>query len=242
MRKTPGFAGAAVAALVATTALADSPKKVQFTSSFRLGDCHFAAQGANVYFNLNPGTFLALEEEGDELTRVEITVLAETEPITVPGLGTVTTRVVQERETVDGEVVEISRNFFALCGGRNDLVYFGEDVDIYNEDGSITHEGAWRAGQPDGNGLAEPGILMPGTFLLGSRYFQELADGVALDRAEHVAMDLTVETEAGTFDECVQIRETTPLEPKSESLKIYCAGVGLVNDSGAELVEYSIVQ
>jgi hypothetical protein len=195
-----------------------------------------------VYFNLNPGTFLALEEEGDELTRVEITVLAETEPITVPGLGTVTTRVVQERETVDGEVVEISRNFFALCGGRNDLVYFGEDVDIYNEDGSITHEGAWRAGQPDGNGLAEPGILMPGTFLLGSRYFQELADGVALDRAEHVAMDLTVETEAGTFDECVQIRETTPLEPKSESLKIYCAGVGLVNDSGAELVEYSIVQ
>jgi hypothetical protein len=237
-----GFAIAVAAVLAAVPLLADSGRKVQFTSSFRLGDCHFAAQGANVYFNLNPGTFLALEEEGDELTRVEITVLAETEPITVPGLGTVTTRVVQERETVDGEVVEISRNFFALCGGRNDLVYFGEDVDIYNEDGSITHEGAWRAGQPDGNGLAEPGILMPGTFLLGSRYFQELADGVALDRAEHVAMDLTVETEAGTFDECVQIRETTPLEPKSESLKIYCAGVGLVNDSGAELVEYSIVQ
>ena len=232
---------AVIAPIGASPAMADSPKRVQFTSSFRFQDCQWAAQGANPYFNLNPGTRLVLEEDADELTRVEITVLDETEAITVPGLGTVTTRVVQERETVDGEVVEISRNFFAVCGGRNDVVYFGEDVDIFNEDGSITHEGAWRAGQPDGNGLAAPGIIMPGTFLLGSRYFQELADGIALDRAEHVAMDLTVETEAGTFDECVQIRETTPLEPRSESIKVYCAGVGLVFDSGAELMEYNVV-
>ena len=246
MRKTSNLraailAIAGIAIFCATAALADPPRKSQFTSSFRLEDCQFAAQGANPYFNLNPGTRLVLEEDGDEVTRVEITVLDETEAIMVPGLGTVTTRVVQERETVNGEVVEISRNFFALCGGRNDVVYFGEDVDIFNEDGSITHEGAWRAGQPDADGLAEPGIIMPGTFLLGSRYFQELADGIALDRAENVAMDLTVTTAAGTFDECVQIRETTPLEPKSESLKIYCAGIGLVNDSGATLVEYTIV-
>ena len=40
------------------------------------------------------------------------------------------------------------------------------------EDGRIvSHEGAWRAGV-DG---AQPGLIMPGTFLLGSRYFQEIA-------------------------------------------------------------------
>lgn len=55
------------------------------------------------------------------------------------------------------------------------VFYFGEHVDIYHEDGTITHDGAWRAGQPDGDGLAKPGIIMPGRFLLGSRYFQEQA-------------------------------------------------------------------
>ena len=33
-------------------------------------------------------------------------------------------------------------------------------------------------------------MIMPGTFLLGARYFQELADGIALDRAEHMEMGL----------------------------------------------------
>jgi hypothetical protein len=65
-------------------------------------------------------------------------------------------------------LVEISRNFFATGRKTNDVAYFGEEVDIFNEDGSVTHEGQWRAGQPDENGLAEPGLIMPGTFLLGS--------------------------------------------------------------------------
>ena len=176
-----------------------------------------------------------LKEDGTE--RVEITVLEDLQPISVPGLGVVTTRVVEERETADGDLIEVSRNFFAICGGRNDVVYFGEDVDIHNPDGSITHEGQWRAGRPDENGVSEAGVIMPGTFLLGSRYFQEIADGIALDRAEHVEMGLDVETDAGDFHDCVRIVETTPLEPKSGSEKIYCPGVGLVVDSDVQLVE-----
>jgi len=117
-------------------------------------------------------------------------------------------------------------------------VHFGEDVDIYEEDGTITHEGAWRAGEPDEDGLAEPGLIMPGTFLLGSRYYQELAGGIALDRAEHVEMGIEITTEAGTFADCVRVVETTPLEPGSESEKIYCPEVGLVVDDIVELVEF----
>jgi hypothetical protein len=220
-----------------------APKpKGEFTTNFYLQDCQFQTTGNNPYFILQPGYRLVLEEEADgEIERVQITVLDDTEAITVPGLGTVTTRVVEEVETVGGELVEVSRNFFAICGGRNDAVYFGEDVDIHNPDGSITHEGEWRAGQPDGSGLAEPGIIMPGTFLLGSRYFQELADEIALDRAEHAAMGFEVTTDAGTFSDCVRIVETSPLEPKSSSTKVYCRGIGLVMDSGTELVEYGFV-
>ncbi len=222
---------------LASTALAAGPDRRPYTTDFRLGECTWQTTGTNPYFPLVVGHRLLLESEDGSET-VEITVLDEVETINVPGLGAVTTRVVQERETADGEVVEISRNFFAVCGGRGDVVYFGEDVDIFHPDGSITHDGAWRAGQPDANGLAAPGILMPGTFLLGSRYFQELADGIALDRAEHTEMGLTIETDAGTFTDCVRVVETSPLERKSESVKVYCPGVGLVIDSDVELVEF----
>lgn len=230
-----------IALALPAVGLAGQKGVVQFTTDFRLEDCKFKTQGDNPYFPLRAGNQLVLEEEDEgEVARVEITVLNEFEKLFVPGLGWVTTRVVQEVETVDEELVEISRNFFAVCSNTNDVVYFGEDVDIFHEDGSVTHEGAWRAGQPDADGLAQPGLIMPGTWLLGARYFQEIADGIALDRAEHVEMGLEIETEAGTFQNCVRIVETTPLEPTAESEKVYCPGIGLVNDSGAELVEYDV--
>ncbi len=210
----------------------------QFTTEFRLEDCKFKTKGRNPYFILEPGYQLVLEGGDEETTRVVITVLSETEKIFLPDIGTVRARVVEERESVDGELVEVSRNFFAICGKTKDVFYFGEDVDIFNPDGTISHEGSWRAGGSDDNGLAKPGIIMPGTFLLGSRYFQEQADGIALDRAEHVEMGLEVTTEAGTFVNCVKVRETTPLEPGEESEKIYCPGVGLIVDDEVELVEF----
>ena len=97
----------------------------------------------------------------------------------------------------------------------------------------MSHDGAWLAGR----GGAKPGLIMPGTFLLGSRYFQEVAPGVALDRAEHTAQGFPVQTDAGNFKGCVEVTETTPLEPGSESVKVYCPGVGLVMDGDLELVD-----
>jgi hypothetical protein len=116
------------------------------------------------------------------------------------------------------------------------VVYFGEDVDFYEDGEIVGHEGSWRAGVAG----AAPGLIMPGTFLLGSRYYQEVAPGVAEDRAEHVAMGLDVEVEAGDFTHCVEVLETTPLEPGAESEKTYCPGVGLVVDGDLELVEFGI--
>lgn len=214
----------------------------EFTSAFRLEDCRFRPRGENPFFILQPGYQLVLEgEDQGETVRVEITVLDKVETIDLPEIGEVRTRVVEEVEIKDGELVEISRNFFATCNPTNDVYYFGEEVDIYNEDGTITHEGAWRAGEADEDGVAEPGIIMPGTYLMGSRYYQELADGIALDRAEHTEMGLDITVPAGTFTDCVQVIETTPLEPGSESEKIYCPEVGLVMDGEIGLVSYGFV-
>jgi hypothetical protein len=106
---------------------------------------------------------------------VEITVLDET--VDVVG---VTTRVVEERETANGVLAEISRSFFAICERTNTVVYFGEHVDNYDDTGTVVlnHDGAWRAGV----GGALPGVIMPGSALLGARYFQEIAPEVTLDR------------------------------------------------------------
>ncbi len=150
------------------------------------------------------------------------------------GLDPVSTRVVEEREWVEGELVEISQNFFACCENTNAIFYFGEEVCIFATGTCVSNEGSWRAGE---NG-AMPGLIMPGTFLLGSRYFQEQAPGVAMDRAEHTGMGLTLETPAGRLESCVEVLETTPLEPRAESIKRYCPEIGLTFDDGVELVAF----
>ena len=210
------------------------PGNEDFTSSFRLQDCEFETTGDdNPYFILQPGRQLAYEAEDETLF---ITVLPETRRITLKIGGqtrTVRTRIVEEREFNENGLKEVSRNYFVICDETSDVFYFGEDVDIFEPGEPVSHDGAWLAGR---NG-AKPGIIMPGTFLLGSRYFQEVAAGVALDRAEHTAQGFAVETEAGNFKGCVEVTETTPLDPGSEIVKVYCPGVGLVMDGDLELVD-----
>lgn len=177
----------------------------------------------NPYLPLLPGTRLVLKD-GD--LRLEITVLDDSE--TVAG---VTTRVLEERETEGGELVEISRNFFAQAPGGS-VCYFGEDVDIYEAGSVVSHAGAWRAGV---NG-AVPGVMMPALPAAGMAFRQEIAPGLAEDRAVIEAAGETVAVPAGTFSNTVRFLETTPLEPGSTSVKVFARDVGLIIDDGARLV------
>lgn len=215
---------------------AQSPEPA-FTADFPLEDCRFVSYGGNPYFSLKPGYQLLLEGDDDgEEVRVLITVLDAKKVIDLraEGIGRVRTRVIEEREWIDGELVEVSRNYYARCSQTSDIYYFGEEVDIYEDGEVVRHDGAWKAGD---NG-ALPGIIIPATYLLGSRYFQEIAPGIALDRAEHVAMGLDLNTPAGNFEDCVEVLETTPLEPGSESIKVYCPGIGLSLDNTIEVVDF----
>jgi hypothetical protein len=199
-----------------------------FTRAFRLNDCHFQTTGDNPFFPLQPGltTFLEGVDEGERL-RLRIRVLRETKVV-----GGVVTRVVEEREHVDGELVEISRNYFAHCRENGSVFYFGEDVDIYEDGRIVSHEGAWLHGR---NG-ARAGVIMPGLPLIGARYFQEIAPGVALDRAEVLDVTASVQTPYRRFERALLTRETTPLEPADIAKKAYAPGIGLVVDASARLV------
>ena len=205
-----------------------------FTTSFMMEDCTFSSTGRNPFFILEPGYQLVFGgEEDGESAELIITVLDETKQVD----GT-ETRVVEERESVGGELVEISRNFFALCEETNSVFYFGEEVDDYEDGEIVSHSGAWLAGEDN----ATAGIMMPGTVLLGARYYQEVAPGVALDRAEILSMDETIETPAGTFENVLAILETTPLEPDASEIKYHAAGIGLIQDKELKLEQYGFVE
>ncbi|MBK8974386.1 MAG: PepSY domain-containing protein [Planctomycetes bacterium] len=220
--------------LDAKPAEASAPRQTdgpRFTASFGVDKAELGHTGRNPNFVLVPGYRLVLEGDDDgDRVRLVISVLSETRVV-----DGVTTRVVEERETRNGELEEVSRNFFAISNRTNDVYYFGEEVDIYEDGEIVRHEGAWLAGV-DG---ARFGLMMPGTPLLGARYYQEIAPGVAMDRAEIASLDAVRDTPAGRFEHCLRVREDTPLERGSE-VKTFAFGIGLIQDESLLLVEHGM--
>jgi len=213
------------------------------TDRFMMETCNgFSSEGSNPYFVLEPGFQLVLQgTEGKETVHLTITVLNETKTFSGLDIGggvvtDVVTRVVQERELRDGVLAEISKNYFALCNRTNSAFYFGEDVDIYDRTGTtvVSHAGSWLAGL---NG-ARAGIIMPGTLLVGAAYFQEVAPGVALDKAEIISLAETVATPAGTFENCLETFETSALDKKAKGTKFYAPGIGFVKDGDVKLTSH----
>jgi hypothetical protein len=194
--------------------------------TFAVDKADLQAVGRNRFFVLEPGYAMTYE---DGPVRLTITVLPEARVV-----DGVTTRVVEERETRAGQVVEVSRNFFAISRRTQDVYYFGEEVDNYQGGRIVNHEGSWLSGV----GSARFGLMMPGTPVRGSRYYQEQAPRVALDRARILSVNEAVTTPAGQFRDCLRVEETTPLEPSLKEYKYYAPGVGLVQDGSLKLVRF----
>ncbi len=221
-----------VAAALAPTTNFAKEKKESWKDNLTPPDEKFSSTGRNTYFILEPGYQLVLEgEEDGKKTVLTITVLNETKKI-----DGVETRVVEENEKMDGKVVEISRNYFAIGVDTKNAYYFGEDVDIY-KDGKVVHEGSWHAGE---NG-AKHGIMIPGELKVGDRYYQERAPKIAMDRGENISITEAVKTPAGDFKNCLKVKETTPIEPGTE-YKLYAPEVGLVVEGELKLVKHGFVK
>jgi hypothetical protein len=188
-----------------------------FTDTFLVDEKELATTGRNPYFILEPGYQLYFESP-DKKETLTVTVLDETKKV-----AGIETRVVEEREIEDGKLKELSHNYFAICRRSNSVYYFGEDAG-----------GAWMHGEKG----AHYGLMMPGTPLVGSRFYQELAPGSAMDRTEITSVTEKYETPAGKFEKVLQTLETTPLEPKERAVKHYALGVGLIQDGNLKLVKY----
>jgi hypothetical protein len=188
---------------------------VGWTHDFSAEKPDLVSTGQNPYFILEPAYVLVLEG-GDQ--RLTITVKAETRKV-----DGVECRVVEERETEGARLVEVSNNYFAISKRTNSVYYFGEDKG-----------GAWLSGESG----ARFGLMMPGLPLVKARHYQEIAPGVAMDRAEIMSVSETVRTPAGEFKNCLKVEETNPLEPRSKENKYYAPGIGLVQEGSLKLVKY----
>jgi hypothetical protein len=184
--------------------------------------------GTNKFFPLEPGYKAVYEGvEDGERVRLQIIVSRKTKVV-----DSVRTRVVIEKETADGELKEISRNYMAIEKRTHNVFYFGEDVNNYEDGEIVNHDGSWRAGV---NG-AEHGLIMPGNPTVGMRYKQERAPGIAEDQAEVISLNGRLKVPAGTFNNVLKTEETNPLEPGAAEFKFYAEGVGLLKDGPARLI------
>ena len=233
MGSTIPFRGACVLALASMVASGDAAAR-PWTQSFDVDTQQLATDGEGTYFVLEPGFQIVLEDgEAGKGDRLVITVLDETRNV-----GGVETRVVEERETSGGRPTEISRNYFAIDPRTKDVFYFGEDVDSYKHGKVSSHDGGWHHGT-DG---ARFGLIMPGTPTVGTRYYQEQAPGVAMDRAEVLSVGERAVTRAGTFDRVLVTKETSPLEPLARERKLYAPGIGLIREGSLRLVSHGYVK
>lgn len=194
-------------------------------TEFNLAGRRLLPTGESRYFILKPGFQITLASGNAKLV---IAVLDETRVF-----NGITTRVVEEREEKNGALYEVARNYYAIDEASGDAFYFGEEVDFY-KDGKVTgHAGAWLAYQ-NGN---KPGLIMPGTPKVGMKYYQELAPGVAMDRAEVLDNAGTFSTPAGALKDTLTTRESSAIDPAVEQ-KTYAPGIGLIQDQAMKLTSF----
>ena len=172
------------------------------------------------FWPMAPGSRWVYRETDAEGTeqQVEVTVTGDTKEI----IGIPAT-VVHDLVTANGQTVEDTLDWYAQDALGN-LWYLGEDTKEYENGEVVSTEGSWEAGVDS----AQPGIILPADPQVGQAYRQEYYAGQAEDAAEILALDKHVEVPFGTFDNVLETRDFTPLDPDVEEHKFYARGVGPV--------------
>lgn len=233
MKRSNGWKFFSVLCFVALAVFHTPVLAQDWQEDFNLKTRTLSDTGKSDFFILMPG-YRAVLESGN--MKLVITVTNETKVI-----NGITTRVVEEWEEKNGELYEIARNYYAIDTETGDAFYFGEDVDFYKKGKVVRHTGAWMADE-EGN---RPGLIMPGDPEIGMKYYQELAPGKAMDRAEVMSLSETFETPAGEFNNCLKTKESSKIKTffffTPTEYKTYAPGIGLIQDGKMKLVSYGFV-
>jgi hypothetical protein len=210
----------------------------QGADPFPVDPSEFTTEIDNPYWPMKPGSqwiFRETDAEGS-VSRVVVTVLDKTKTIA----NGIEARIVHDQVTEGNQVTEDTYDWYAQDADGN-LWYLGEDTTEYENGKPKTKEGSWEAGV-DG---AQPGIIMPASPQVGMTYREEYYKGHAEDGASIIGTDALAVVPYGRFENGVQTRNFSGIEPDVIEEKIYAEGVGVVLEitvSGgsdrAELLDY----
>ena len=161
--------------------------------------------------------------EGGVKTRVERTMMPKIrKTFTIAGQK-VESLVMEDREFKDGKLAEVTLDYFAQ-DDEGTVYYLGEDVDEYENGKVVNHEGAWLLGKD----TQTPGVMIPAHPKVGDKFKSEDVNKEIHEDDEIVSVSETVSVPAGTYENCVKVKET--LADGTTEFKFHAPGVGWVRE------------
>jgi hypothetical protein len=156
--------------------------------------------------------------------RVERTAKHEIHKTFQIGSQTVEALTIEDREfTASGDLTEATLDYFAQDDDGN-VYYLGEDVDQYKSGQVSGHSGAWLYGKD----TQRLGLLMPAHPKVGDKFKSEDVPNITWEADMVVSISETVTVPAGSFGNCVEIKETA--SDGDTEIKFYAAGVGCIEE------------
>ncbi len=172
--------------------------------------------------------------EGGKKVRIERTILPDATKTFRIGKQTVAALVMQDSEFVDGELEEVTLDYFAQ-DDNGTVYYLGEDVDEYKDGKIVGHSGAWLFGKD----TPVPGIILPGHPKVGDKFKSEDVSRAITEEDEVLSLNETVTVPAGTYKNCLKLKEI--LADGKIEFKWYAPGVGVVKevmDADVDLISH----
>ena len=160
--------------------------------------------------------------------RVERTAKPEVRKTFEIGGQAVESLCVEDRESdAAGNLKEATLDYFAQDDAGN-VYYLGEDVNTY-KDGKISgHSGAWLLGKD----TKIPGVLLPAHPQVGDKFSSENVPGITREDDEVVSVSETLTVPAGTFHDCVKVKEHA--SDGDVEYKFYAPGTGVIAEMDAD--------
>jgi uncharacterized membrane protein YkoI len=156
--------------------------------------------------------------------RIERTAKPEVHKTFQVGGQSVEALTVEDREfNAAGELIEATRDYFAQDDDGN-VYYMGEDVDEYKNGKVSGHSGAWLFGKD----TQKLGLLMPAHPKVGDKFKSEDAAPITWEADEVVSLSETATVPAGTYRNCLKIKENA--SDGDTEYKLYAPNVGCVEE------------
>jgi hypothetical protein len=161
-------------------------------------------------------------EDGKKL-RVERTIKPEVHKTFKIGKQKIDSLCMEDREFVGGELEEVTLDYFAQADDGT-VLYLGEDVNEYKDGKVAGHSGAWLLGKQ----TKIPGVMMVAEPKIGDRFRPEDVGAVTIEDDEVMSLNETVTVPAGTYKDCLKVKEI--LSDGKTEYKLHAKGIGVVKE------------